>query len=599
LYPMKNEIVNYKHYDKKFFGLPKILRKHGYQAMAYHGYKGDFYNRRTMMNTHGFEAFFSEEDYLNTERASYWMSDFSFFEQSVEKIKKMKQPFFSFMISLTSHFPFKLEEKYWGLHLSKEIPEFFSHYYQSLNYTDRALQYFYDCLEKEGLHKNTVFALYGDHEGVSVEHLPTLYEQLGLPQSDFLKPANQLSVAKVPFIIASGDPNRKISLTSDKTGSTLDVGQTLLHLFGFPKIEYGMGDTLFTAPMDRVIPLTQYPEGSFATYNTLCYASSTGDYAKSVLFDRKIEKIILPITGENQRRFNYGKQQVIKSEYLIVSDLLATENQNIELEDEIETVAFTPNIEQILNLVSDESVVIPISKDLDQVYLNGQNNDLASMKRLEEYYRKVSKKNIHFFSTFDLDSNDKPIYFGDLDYQGVLIEKGYHVDFLDPVSLPVFLTNLPDHVLIVVSVKDEAATQFTPDFARIMVGFGFHQLNTAKFRHSYINLIYKNKGFMSLFEEVSELPLEKSWESKILIKGVALPFDLQVTSKGALVGNTAEIVVNHLSYCRNLRGLNFAVVDMVNSKVIDVLRADTCLTTNIDNEMYMAFKERSFKEVGS
>lgn len=277
LYPLKNEVVNYNHYDKKYAGMPSILRNHSYQAMAYHGYKGDFYNRRTMMKTHGFEAFFSEEDYMPTDLAREWISDFSFFEQSVEKIKGMKEPFFSFMISLTSHFPFHLEEKHWGLNFSNDVPKFLAMYYQSVNYTDRALQYFYERLELEGLLDNTVFAFYGDHEGVTPEHLPKLYEQLGIHQSNMRSEINGIRVAKVPFVVASGDANRRIALTSDRVGSTLDVGQTLLHLLGLPKINYGMGTSLFTAPEDRVVPLAQYHLGSFATRDTLCIASESGN----------------------------------------------------------------------------------------------------------------------------------------------------------------------------------------------------------------------------------------------------------------------------------------------------------------------------------
>ncbi len=181
LYPLKNEIVNYKHYEKQYYGFPKIMRSRGYTAEAFHGYKGDFYNRRTMMNTHGFERFYCEDDYLNTDRVSFGISDHSFFEQSGKKNKSNETAFFSFMISLSSHFPFHLEEKHWGLNISKSLSEeFLGQYYQSVNYTDRALKHFFDCLKAEGLLSNTVIALYGDHEGVTPEHTPALFRQLGI-----------------------------------------------------------------------------------------------------------------------------------------------------------------------------------------------------------------------------------------------------------------------------------------------------------------------------------------------------------------------------------------------------------------------------------
>ncbi|MDR0267686.1 sulfatase-like hydrolase/transferase [Paenibacillus sp.] len=596
LYPLKNEIVYYKHYDKKFFGLPKILKKFGYKTAAFHGYKGDFYNRMTMMKTHGFEAFYSEDDYLATDRASSWLSDFSFFEQSVQKIKKMKQPFFSFMISLTSHFPFALEERHWGLKLSKEIPDFLASYYQSVNYTDRALEHFHSKLEEEGLVENTIFAFYGDHEGIPAEHLPLLFDELGLEQSDYsLKTANRLSVAKVPFIIASGDANRRLTLSSNKTGSTVDVGQTLLHLLGLPRITYGMGESLLSSSDNRTIPLTQFSLGSFVTSDTLCYASSTGDYLKSIIFDRENRRIILPESGANQNRFNYSKQQVIKSEHLIVNDLLVA-NDSDEEKAKMDTITFNPIIERILNFADDTAVILPISRELDKVYLEGQKNDIDSMKRLEGYYRSVRDKNIRFYSTFDLDTNDKPIYFADLAYKSILIEKGYEVGFLMPVPLDNFLKDLPDHVVIIASARDEASTQFIPEFAKEMRKFGFGQLTHEKYRHSYVNVVYKNKGYISLYEEVSTNPIEKHWEKSTFIKGIALPFDLKVTSKGALVGNESKIIINGSSYNKNLRGLNINVVDMETCEIIEVINVDTYTTTNIDNGMYKAQKRDDGKE---
>ncbi|XID91168.1 sulfatase-like hydrolase/transferase [Paenibacillaceae bacterium WGS1546] len=593
LYPLKHEVVNYKHYDKYYCGLPRILRNHGYQAMAYHGYKGDFYNRRTMMNTYGFEAFFSEEDYLATDRASYWMSDFSFFEQSVEKIKAMKQPFFSFMITMTSHFPFELEEEHWGLRLGPDVPEPLARYYQSVNYTDRALRHFYERLHREGLLDNTVVAFYGDHEGVSLEHLPILYEELGIPQSNLLKDTNRMGVAKVPFVIASGDPSRRIAFASDTVGSTMDVGQTLLHLLGMPKIGYGMGASLFAAPKDRVVPLTQYPSGSFATRDTLCYASESGDYAYSVLFDRGSGTLVLPVSGLNRRRFEYSREQVDRSEYLLVNDLLAPADPSNEAEaEEAGQAAFAPNVERMLSIADDEAIVIPVSLSMDQWYASGQGNDMDGMKRLEEFYRRTRNKNIRFYSTLELDTNERPIYFGDWHYADYLIAKGYQVEPVESVPLPRYLRRLPDHSLIVAAARDEASSQFVPKFAEEMAEFGFHRLNDRKYRHSYANLIYKNKGCISLYEEVSESPIEKGWESGTFVNGVALPCDLQVTSQGALAGNLSEIRVNGLSCSRNQRGLNFAVVDMATGKLTETFRADTFSTVYVDTEMYRAVKAK-------
>jgi len=600
LYPMKDEIINYKHYDKKYFGLPSILKKHGYEAHAYHGYKGDFYNRNVMMKTYGFETFSSEEDYPVFERvASNWMSDFSFFDQSIQKIKQAKQPFFSFMISLSSHFPFNLDEKYRELRVDSEIPEFLASYYQSVNFTDRALRHFYEKLEQEGLLENTLLAFYGDHEGVTLEHFTSLFEHLGMPQSNELYPINQMLVRKVPFIIASGNQERRQAFKSDICGSTLDVGQTLLHLLGLPSITYGMGESLFHAAEDRVIPLAQHNLGSFVTNEIACLASRSGIFSESLLYNHKSKEFIVPRSGKEEHDYNFSKQQLIMSDYIIKNDLLiAKEEHSDSLEplDETMLVSFTPMIERILDMVDDEVVVFPLTRIMDIQFFKDQENNPESMAQLEKYYRKARNKNIRFYSTFDLSTNDKSIWFEDTSFIIPLQEAGYTVKMMNRTSLPAFLNDLPDDSFIIVSAKDEASNQFKHEFVSEMKAYGFHKLNTTKLRHSYVNLIYKNKGYMSLFEEVTEQAIVKHFYNNELIKGVMLPFDLSVTSKGYMAGNVSDIRVNGISSSRNLRGLNFVAIDSKNENVTK-FHVDTFVTTNVNSGIYVATKEQVVMEV--
>lgn len=592
LFPSKNEVVNYSHYDKTYYGLPAILRDNGYHAMAYHGYKGDFYNRRAMMRTHGFEAFHAEEDYDSHDRASFWMSDFSFFEQSVEKIKAMKTPFFAFMISLTSHFPFQLEKERWGLQLSKEIPDMLAMYYQSVNYADRALQHFYERLDQEGLLDNTVIACYGDHEGVPVDHLPELYEVLGISQSTILRDPNRMSVAKVPFVVASGDSDRRIRHSDDRVGSTMDVGQTLLHLLGLPRIPYGMGMSLLQAPADRAIPLSQYPLGSFATKDTLCCASASGEYAESTLFDRHNRKMLLPLSGDNKRHFDDSAKQLLRSDYLISNDLLHTAPKGREAAAPF----FSPTIEKLLHIVEDGGIVIPISYGMEAEFLKGQGNDLESLLKLGRFYSRSRNKNINFYAAIDWNAGEAPIYFDDPNYIQLLSAKGYDVEQINAVPLPSYLDRLPDHTLLAVAVKDEGASRFVPEFAEAMTGFGFHNMDHTKIRHSYVNVVYKNRGFLSLFEEVSPNPIELEWSERSWVSGLELPVQLQIVSKGAFVGNKAEIKINGKSYCSNARGLNFAVIDMDTGHVIDAFHADTFSTTLVSSGMYRAVKASLLRE---
>ncbi|MBE7681612.1 MULTISPECIES: LTA synthase family protein [Paenibacillus] len=593
LYPLKNEIINFKHFDKKYRGLAHIFKENNYETAALHGFKGDFYNRRIMMKTHGFDSFYAEEDFNSSERASTWMSDSSFFKQSVDKIKNMKEPFFSFMISLTSHFPFELEQKYWGLKLEKDQTNFMSRYYQSANYTDRALEHFYNQLVKEGLHKNTVFAFYGDHEGVTLENLPELFDILEFEQMNILKTVNQQRAAKVPFILSTADPDQVINLSSPKIGSTLDISQTLLHLMGLPEISYAMGESLFTSSPNRTIPLIQFPLGSFVSKDFFCYASSSGNYSESTFFDRKINRMILPVSGEKEKQFDFSKQQIIKSEYLITGDLLIG-NQSEKEGDDGYVIDLNSKLEELLSIADHEAIIIPVSRNLEMIYTRQTKDNPSVLHNLEKYYFKQTNRNVKFFSTINFENNIKDIFFEDPQYIDLIRDKGYFVDHALSISLESFLDNLPDDVCIVVTAKDDASNQINEAYHSKVEKFGISKLKKGlNYRFSYINLIYKNKGFTSFFEEGSITALELHLNKNQFFNGFYIPFNLSAISKGALVGNRSEINVNGVPYSLNMRGLNIVVVDMKTSKILKSVRADTYSNTTVNNGMYRATKSEA------
>lgn len=593
LYPLKSEIINFKHFDKNYRGIAHIFKESHYETAAFHGFKGDFYNRRIMMKTHGFDSFYAEEDFNSSERASNWMSDKSFFEQSIHRIKNMKEPFFSFMITLTSHFPFDLDQKYWGIELEKGQTDFMSRYYQSANYTDRALEYFYNQLVKEGLHKNTVLAFYGDHEGVTLENLPELFDILGLEQANILKSINQQRVAKVPFILAAADPEQAINLSSSNIGSTLDISETLLHLMGLPGISYAMGESLFTSSPNRTVPLVQYPLGSFVSKEAFCYASLSGNYSESTFFDREKNRMTLPLSGENKKRFDVSKQQIIKSEYLITGDMLIdlmVKNNN----DYNHAIEIKPKLEELLSIAEQEAIIIPISRSFEQDYKKQTQDNPMVLENLEKFYCVQTKRNIKFFSTIDFNTNDQAIYFEDPEYIDAIRDKGYAVDHAFSCSLESFLDKLPDNVCIIVTAKDDASNQINEAYYSRIQKYGMTRLKKGdNYRFSYINLIYKNKEFTSFYEVGSSEALELQLNKNQFFKGFYIPFKLDAISKGALVGNRSEINVNNIPYSLNKRGLNIVVVDMKTSRVLMTVYADTFVNTTVSNGMYKAIKSNA------
>ena len=126
--------------DNTFYGLPWLLRDEGYKTAAFHGYKGEFWNRENAYPGQGIEEFYSIEDLDQSDIIGMGVSDISLFNQSVEIMKEYEEPFFGFIITLTNHHPYLLPEELTTIDLLEEHEETkFGNYLQTVRYTDYAI----------------------------------------------------------------------------------------------------------------------------------------------------------------------------------------------------------------------------------------------------------------------------------------------------------------------------------------------------------------------------------------------------------------------------------------------------------------------------
>ena len=141
LYPVIFGPVYELYQNNRFYGLPWVLRENGYQTMVLHGYKKSFWNRENAYPGQGFDKFIGEEDLVIDEKIGLGLSDKSFFRQSLDYLKEMEQPFYSFIITLSSHVPYKIPETHQKLELLPEDKNtLFGDYLQAACYTDEAMR---------------------------------------------------------------------------------------------------------------------------------------------------------------------------------------------------------------------------------------------------------------------------------------------------------------------------------------------------------------------------------------------------------------------------------------------------------------------------
>ncbi len=260
VYPVRQGSTFFRFPGNTYNSLPKILVSHGYQTLAIHPDKGGYWNWRQALTGIGFQKTIDESYFQMDERIGLGLSDGSYLRQVGSLIKAEKQPFYTFLITLTSHAPFDLPQQYCDLNLDPGLQESkLGGYFQSIHYTDRQIGAFIEKLDQDGLLDNTVIVLYGDHTGVHKFYDDEII-QLKNPESWWMEGHSQ-----IPLIIYSkGMTGGEVKAT----GGHIDVLPTLAYLMGVEDKEYegtAMGRNLLNTKRDFVVLSSGEVVGTFSS----------------------------------------------------------------------------------------------------------------------------------------------------------------------------------------------------------------------------------------------------------------------------------------------------------------------------------------------
>lgn len=291
LYPAASGAAYYQYAEDTLNSLPKELNAKGYNTAAFHGYEEGFWNRNVMYKTEGFDTFYGEHSFNIDEQVGLGLSDKSFLNQSFEKLKTLKQPYFSFLITLSSHFPYDDVKGYGNFNVGQYENTFLGNYLKGIHYTDEQLGTFLDKLEKSGILDNSIVVLYGDHYAIPKDYINQLYQFENIQNADDYK---WYQLQKVPMLIHfPKDANKGINHTYS---GQMDLYPTLANMFGLSD-KYMFGHDIFNSTDKKVI----FRSGSFTDGNVF-YISWINSY-----FDIKTgEKI--PETSELKQT----KEEVLK-----------------------------------------------------------------------------------------------------------------------------------------------------------------------------------------------------------------------------------------------------------------------------------------------
>ncbi|MBU5483342.1 LTA synthase family protein [Clostridium sp. MSJ-11] len=267
LYPTPSGSVTYLYTNNEFNALPEALAKKGYNTSAFHGFRDNFWNRNIMFPKYGFQEFHGEKDYNIDETMGLGLSDESFFKQSLKKMDNLKEPYYSFLVTLTSHFPYEDTEKYGDFPVGEFEGTLLGNYLKSIHYTDKQLGMFIDELEKNETLDNSILVLYGDHYAIPKENKAELAKFLGV--NDFTE-LQWMELNKVPLMIHF--PQDQHKGVYEIYSGQVDLYPTLANIFNLPA-ENMMGKDLFNSKEGKVI----FRNGSF-TNGEVFYLSQDNSF---------------------------------------------------------------------------------------------------------------------------------------------------------------------------------------------------------------------------------------------------------------------------------------------------------------------------------
>jgi phosphoglycerol transferase MdoB-like AlkP superfamily enzyme len=305
MYPASAGAVYFLYSGNEFNAMPENFKNNGYSTAAFHGFRENFWNRDIMYKKFGFDNFYGEKSYKKDESIGLGLSDRSFLEQSLTKLNNMKQPYYAFLITLTSHYPYDAVDKYGDFDVGDLNGTLLGNYLKAIHYTDEQLGMFLDSLDKNGTLENSVVMLYGDHYAIPKDKEQQLFKFLDMSSASDV---DWEKLQKVPLLVHF--PDESVKGVNDTYGGEMDIYPTVCNLFDLPGKNM-FGKDLFNPKNQRVI----FRNGSFIDENY--YYSAQDDVYYSVRTRKK-----LPENSSLKKEKDSTLDQLGYSDYILRHDAI-------------------------------------------------------------------------------------------------------------------------------------------------------------------------------------------------------------------------------------------------------------------------------------
>jgi phosphoglycerol transferase MdoB-like AlkP superfamily enzyme len=185
--------------------LPEAFVKENYQASFYYGGELELANMKSYLLGSGFNYYTQKSDFDAKDQNSKWGAhDGVVKNRIISDFKKIKQPFFTTWLTLSSHEPYDTP-----IQIVINGTDDESQFTNSLHYADAMVSEFVNECKKQPFWKNTIMIIIADHG----HRLPRL--------------KNKIEDFKIPMLWLGGAVAQK-GIEINKTCSQIDLAATLL-----------------------------------------------------------------------------------------------------------------------------------------------------------------------------------------------------------------------------------------------------------------------------------------------------------------------------------------------------------------------------------
>ncbi len=221
----------------------KVFDRQGYETAAFHGNNGDFFNRDVAFQKYGFDNFYDIEA-MGLRHVGWGAPDEEVFNFVIHKLGNVQEPFFYYIITMSSHEPFTNVLKYYSNSYFDDIASKVTRdYFVSMNYVDNQLKRFVEYVRNN--FPETYIFIYGDHTPrLKTSSYENAALEVGTEYAEF-----------VPLIIVT-PPGERFQ-EKDKAASFLDLAVTTLEASGVDFRIKSRGENLLGESLDKCIPFVK------------------------------------------------------------------------------------------------------------------------------------------------------------------------------------------------------------------------------------------------------------------------------------------------------------------------------------------------------